>query len=92
MISIFQLMLEYAEKIREIEESHEKEKDQKLSALRKNLASERKRRKKELYEKQVQEAKQAGLDPTKVHLLSIFCIQLVHRTVFFCVRLSVIFG
>lgn len=59
-------MMEYAGKIRDVTESCEREKQKRLAELRRNLAKERQRRKQVLYNKQVQEAAEAGLDPTKV--------------------------
>lgn len=59
-------MLEYAEKMRNVEETFEREKQRQLAEVQKALANERKRRKKALHMKQVREAQEAGLDPDKV--------------------------
>lgn len=59
-------MLEYANKIKNVTQSLEKEKQHRLAELRKDLAEERHRRKKDLYDRQIKEAQQAGLDPLKV--------------------------
>ena len=58
--------MEYASKIRDVTDNLEKEKQVRLADLRKDLASERKRRRRELYKKHCREAQQAGLDPDKV--------------------------
>lgn len=65
-------MLEYAGKIRDVTDSLEKEKQSRLADLRKDLASERKRRRRELYKKHCREAQQAGLDPDEVKFLISF--------------------
>jgi len=59
-------MLEYASKLRDLNDNLEREKHSRLADLRKKLAQERQRRKRELYRKHVKEAQQAGLDPEKV--------------------------
>ena len=67
-------MAEYAEKIRNVTDDFEKEKHIKLAELRKQLAKERQRRKRELHEKHVKEAQQAGLDPQEVNV-SCHCLK-----------------
>lgn len=62
-------MLESAEKIHNVEETFDAEKQRRLSEIQKTLAKERKRRKEQLRRKQIQEAKEAGLDPEKVREL-----------------------
>ena len=66
LILFFQAIIEFSKRIEHVTENLEKEKNERLNGMRRKLSKERQRRKKELHEKHVREAKEAGLDPTDV--------------------------